>query len=171
MYNLIWRPLTNKLFTVRLWKPCKLELLFNVSVLQLILLKNILKQFCSFNYLPKKEKNSTPPPSIKSYYVGLYSYHTIGFCEFSFGTINMVMLFKHGIILWSRGLMPADADYNLLDVARRLEMYGMMLYPAKVGIFSVWITFVHKPFKKRSEWQGLLFSQLSKVCEKSIHHL
>lgn len=31
--------------------------------------------------------------------------------------------------------MPADADYNLLDVARRLEMYGMMLYPAKVGIF------------------------------------
>lgn len=33
--------------------------------------------------------------------------------------------------------MPADADYNLLDVARRLEMYGMMLYPAKVGMFSV----------------------------------
>lgn len=28
--------------------------------------------------------------------------------------------------------MPADADYNLLDVARRLEMYGMILYPAKV---------------------------------------
>lgn len=31
-----------------------------------------------------------------------------------------------------RGLLPADADYNLLDVARRLEMYGMILYPAKV---------------------------------------
>ena len=31
-----------------------------------------------------------------------------------------------------RGLMPADADYNLLDVARRLEMYGITLYPAKV---------------------------------------
>ncbi|XP_058965741.2 FERM, ARHGEF and pleckstrin domain-containing protein 2 isoform X1 [Pocillopora verrucosa] len=30
-----------------------------------------------------------------------------------------------------RGLLPADADYNLLDVARRLEMYGMILYPAK----------------------------------------
>lgn len=30
-----------------------------------------------------------------------------------------------------RGLLPADADYNLLDVARRLEMYGMTLYPAK----------------------------------------
>ena len=33
---------------------------------------------------------------------------------------------------FSRGLLPADADYNLLDVARRLEMYGMILYPAKV---------------------------------------
>ncbi|KAL9964479.1 hypothetical protein ACROYT_G028125 [Oculina patagonica] len=30
-----------------------------------------------------------------------------------------------------RGLLPADADYNLLDVARRLEMYGVTLYPAK----------------------------------------
>lgn len=33
--------------------------------------------------------------------------------------------------------MPADADYNLLDVARRLEMYGITLYPAKVGNFHV----------------------------------
>ncbi|XP_015747495.1 PREDICTED: FERM domain-containing protein 7-like [Acropora digitifera] len=30
-----------------------------------------------------------------------------------------------------RNLSPADADYNLLDVARRLEMYGVILYPAK----------------------------------------
>lgn len=30
-----------------------------------------------------------------------------------------------------RGLLPADADYNLLDVARRLEMYGVTLYAAK----------------------------------------
>ena len=36
----------------------------------------------------------------------------------------------------SRGLLPADADYNLLDVARRLEMYGMTLYPAKVCVLS-----------------------------------
>ena len=42
---------------------------------------------------------------------------------------------KYGISIsfcFYRGLLPADADYNLLDVARRLEMYGMILYPAKV---------------------------------------
>lgn len=31
--------------------------------------------------------------------------------------------------IWN--LSPADADYNLLDVARRLEMYGVILYPDK----------------------------------------
>ncbi|XP_015773766.1 PREDICTED: FERM domain-containing protein 7-like [Acropora digitifera] len=31
-----------------------------------------------------------------------------------------------------RNLSPADADYKLLDVARRLEIYGVILYPAKV---------------------------------------
>ena len=45
--------------------------------------------------------------------------------------------------LCCRGLMPADADYNLLDVARRLEMYGMTLYPAKVGS---WFTIHCKNF-------------------------
>ncbi|EDO33626.1 predicted protein [Nematostella vectensis] len=30
-----------------------------------------------------------------------------------------------------RSLSPTDCDYNLLDVARRLEMYGVILYPAK----------------------------------------
>ncbi|KAK3726912.1 hypothetical protein QZH41_016711 [Actinostola sp. cb2023] len=30
-----------------------------------------------------------------------------------------------------RGLSPSDCDYNLLDVARRLEMYGIILYPAR----------------------------------------
>ncbi|PIK55644.1 putative FERM, RhoGEF and pleckstrin domain-containing protein 2 [Apostichopus japonicus] len=29
------------------------------------------------------------------------------------------------------GQTPADADFNLLDVARRLEMYGVRLYPAR----------------------------------------
>ena len=31
-----------------------------------------------------------------------------------------------------RCLLPAGADYNLLGVARILEMHGIILYPAKV---------------------------------------
>ena len=41
------------------------------------------------------------------------------------------------IFEYRRNLSPADADYNLLDVARRLEMYGVILYPAKVKHCSI----------------------------------
>lgn len=30
-----------------------------------------------------------------------------------------------------RGQTPAESDYQLLEVARRLEMYGIRLHPAK----------------------------------------
>lgn len=31
----------------------------------------------------------------------------------------------------TRGQTPAESDYQLLEVARRLEMYGIRLHPAK----------------------------------------
>jgi hypothetical protein len=31
------------------------------------------------------------------------------------------------------GQTPADADLGLLDIARKMEHYGLRLYPAKVG--------------------------------------
>jgi len=31
----------------------------------------------------------------------------------------------------ARGQTPAESDYQLLEVARRLEMYGIRLHPAK----------------------------------------
>lgn len=31
----------------------------------------------------------------------------------------------------ARGQTPAASDYQLLEVARRLEMYGIRLHPAK----------------------------------------
>lgn len=35
-------------------------------------------------------------------------------------------------VMWSlRGQTPAESDYQLLEIARRLEMYGMRLHPAK----------------------------------------
>lgn len=35
------------------------------------------------------------------------------------------------VFVWVRGQTPAESDYQLLDVARRLEMYGIRLHPAK----------------------------------------
>lgn len=32
---------------------------------------------------------------------------------------------------FARGQTPAESDYQLLEVARRLEMYGIRLHPAK----------------------------------------
>lgn len=50
-------------------------------------------------------------------------------------------LYSHCLIIivlsFSRGLSPSDCDYNLLDVARRLEMYGIILYPARVSTWSI----------------------------------
>lgn len=35
------------------------------------------------------------------------------------------------VCLVDRGQTPAESDYQLLEVARRLEMYGIRLHPAK----------------------------------------
>lgn len=32
---------------------------------------------------------------------------------------------------FSRGQTPAESDYQLLEITRRLEMYGVRLHPAK----------------------------------------
>jgi len=32
------------------------------------------------------------------------------------------------------GQSPADADLSLLDIARKIEHYGLRLYPAKVAM-------------------------------------
>jgi len=34
-----------------------------------------------------------------------------------------------------RGQSPADAEFNFLDHGKRLDMYGVDLHKAKVGIF------------------------------------
>lgn len=33
----------------------------------------------------------------------------------------------------NRGQSPAEADLNLLETARRCELYGMKMHPAKVS--------------------------------------
>ena len=46
------------------------------------------------------------------------------------------MCFKDNYLLFSiryRGENPADADHNMLEIARQLDMYGITLYPAKDG--------------------------------------
>lgn len=37
------------------------------------------------------------------------------------------------VILSNRGQSPAEADLNLLETARRCELYGMKMHPAKVS--------------------------------------
>lgn len=38
----------------------------------------------------------------------------------------------HKIFYVSRGQLPADAEFNFLDHAKRLDMYGVELHKAKV---------------------------------------
>ena len=38
--------------------------------------------------------------------------------------------------VFSRGETPAEADVNLLDTARKVELYGIRMNPAKV-IFQI----------------------------------
>lgn len=35
------------------------------------------------------------------------------------------------MLIFSRGQSPAEADLNLLETARRCELYGMKMHPAK----------------------------------------
>lgn len=35
------------------------------------------------------------------------------------------------LVCFSRGQTPAESDFQLLEIARRLEMYGIRLHPAK----------------------------------------
>ena len=35
------------------------------------------------------------------------------------------------LVWFHRGQTPAESDYQLLEIARRLEMYGVRLHPAK----------------------------------------
>lgn len=40
------------------------------------------------------------------------------------------------IIFMHRGMTPAAADLNLLETARRCELYGIKMHPAKVSKFA-----------------------------------
>jgi len=37
-----------------------------------------------------------------------------------------------------RGQIPAVADYNLLDTARKVELYGIQMHSARVSNLSLW---------------------------------
>ena len=37
------------------------------------------------------------------------------------------------ILIVDRGQTPAEADFNLLDTARKIELYGIRVHPAKVS--------------------------------------
>ena len=37
------------------------------------------------------------------------------------------------VCAYDRGQAPAEADFNLLDTARKVELYGIRVHPAKVS--------------------------------------
>lgn len=55
---------------------------------------------------------------------------------------NLDFLYNLQLTWFNRGLSPSDCDYNLLDVARRLEMYGIILYPARVSNSIIILVFI-----------------------------
>ena len=38
-------------------------------------------------------------------------------------------------LFFHRGQTPAEAEFNLLDTARKVEMYGIRMHPAKVVLY------------------------------------
>lgn len=46
---------------------------------------------------------------------------------------NVIMI--NYLIFFLRGQSPAEADLNLLETARRCELYGVKMHPAKVIVF------------------------------------
>lgn len=48
-------------------------------------------------------------------------------------TIVKFIKFLYFLFLFPRGEDPCDVDRNILDVARRLDTYGITLYPCRVG--------------------------------------
>ena len=47
--------------------------------------------------------------------------------------LNIGKVIKNDLISCFRGEDPADVDRNILDVARRLDTYGITLYPCRVS--------------------------------------
>lgn len=46
-----------------------------------------------------------------------------------------------------RGQLPADAEFNFLDHAKRIDMYGVELHKARVIIFSLkWLSLLIKNY-------------------------
>ena len=46
----------------------------------------------------------------------------------------LFMIFKFCFYILNSGLSPAEADFSLLDTARKVEFYGIRLHPARVII-------------------------------------
>ena len=49
-------------------------------------------------------------------------------------TVVVVMMMIMMIILTFRGESPSEADLNLLDTARKMELYGIRMNTAKVHL-------------------------------------
>lgn len=47
---------------------------------------------------------------------------------------NRQKLFNLCLFLSSRGQLPADAEFNFLNHAKKLDMYGVDLHKAKVSV-------------------------------------
>lgn len=56
------------------------------------------------------------------------------YCAYVYINVN------RGHFYVNRGQSPAEADLNLLETARRCELYGMKMHPAKVGDIKKFIT-------------------------------
>lgn len=42
----------------------------------------------------------------------------------------MMLLLKLNIFIFSSGQTPAESDFQILEIARKLEMYGVRFHPA-----------------------------------------
>ena len=61
---------------------------------------------------------------------------------------DVIILFKIPTLFICSGQNPAEADYNLLDTARKVEHYGIRMHAAKVNFLQEYILMIIKMSEK-----------------------